>query len=73
MPVHGAAFVDFGNAWDDEFDRSAVRRSFGAELSFDVVLGGAVPMTVAAGAAWRDDPSRIREGGSVFVRLGRAF
>ena len=71
--VHGAAFVDFGNAWDDEFDRSAVRRSFGAELSFDVVLGGAVPMTVAAGAAWRDDPSRIREGGSVFVRLGRAF
>ena len=71
--VHGAAFMDFGNAWDDEFDRSAVRRSFGAELSFDVVLGGAVPMTVAAGAAWRDDPSRMREGGSVFVRLGRAF
>ena len=65
--------MDVGHAWDDEFDRSAVRRSLGAELSFDVVLGGAVPMTVATGAAWRHDPSRVREGGAVFVRLGRAF
>ena len=71
--VHGAAFLDLGQAWDDRFDRSALRRSLGAELSFDVVLGGAVPMTLATGAAWRHDPSRMREGGSVFVRVGRAF
>ena len=43
--VHGAAFLDIGHAWDDDFDRAAVRRSLGAELSFDLVLGGAVPLT----------------------------
>ena len=71
--VHGAAFVDLGHAWDDDFDRAAIRRAIGGELSFDVVLGGAVGMTIATGAAWRHDPSRLRDGGAFFVRLGRAF
>ena len=71
--VHGAAFVDFAHAWDETFDRSEIRRSLGLELSFDVVLGGSVPFTFATGAAWRHDPQRLREGASVFARIGRAF
>jgi hypothetical protein len=71
--IHGAAFFDVGQAWNDHFDRGALRRSFGAELSFDVALGGALPLTFATGVAWRYDPQRVREGGSAFVRLGRAF
>lgn len=71
--VHGAAFADVAHAWDDTFERGAVRRSIGAELSFDAVFGGAVSVTLATGAAWRYDPQRLREGGSMFVRLGRAF
>ncbi|MDQ3487155.1 MAG: hypothetical protein M3468_05390 [Acidobacteriota bacterium] len=71
--IHGAAFLDIGHAWDDDFDRGAIRRSLGGELSFDVVLGGAVPLTIATGAAWRHDPRALREGSSFFVRLGRAF
>ncbi len=71
--IHGAAFFDVGHAWDDDFDRAAIRRSVGGELSFDVVLGGAVPLTLATGAAWRHDPRALREGGAFFVRFGRAF
>jgi hypothetical protein len=71
--IHGAAFLDIGQAWDDDFDRAALRRSAGGELSFDVVLGSAVPLTIATGAAWRHDPGRSQHGGAFFIRLGRAF
>src|SRR5688500_11894260 len=39
--------------------RCRVRRSAGAELSFDIVLGGALPATVTTGVAFRHDPTRV--------------
>jgi len=71
--MHGAVFADAGHAWDGGFRREDLRRSLGGELSFDVVLGGTFPVTLAAGAAWRHDPNGARDGAAVFVRLGRAF
>lgn len=71
--VHGALFADAAHAWDDAFRWADVRRSFGAEVSFDVVLGGAFGFTAATGAAWRHDPRGVHEGAAGFVRLGRAF
>jgi hypothetical protein len=50
-----------------------MRRSAGAELSFDLVLAGVAPTTIAAGVAFRHDPAGAREGAAAFVRIGRAF
>lgn len=71
--LHGALFVDAGHAWDATFRAGAVRRSFGAELSADTVLGYSLPLTMTAGAARRDDPSGRRRGWAAFARVGRAF
>jgi hypothetical protein len=71
--IHGAVFADAGNAWNGSFHRADVRRSFGAELSADTILGYALPVTFTSGIAWRHDPAR--EPGSLvgFARIGRAF
>ncbi len=71
--VHGAFFADAGHAWDAAFRAAEVRRSFGAELSADTVVGYALPLTMTAGAAVRDDPSGRRRGWAAFARLSRAF
>jgi hypothetical protein len=71
--IHGAVFVDVGHAWDASFRAADVRRSFGAEISADTVMGYSLPLTLTAGAAWRDDPSGRRPGWAVFARTGRAF
>lgn len=72
--VHGALFADAGTAWDAGFSRSNLQRSFGGELSADVVAGSVLPLTLTAGAAWRDDPrAPKRRGWVAFGRLGRAF
>jgi hypothetical protein len=71
--IHGAVFADIGNAWNGAFQRTEVRRSFGAELSADTVLGYALPVTLTSGIAWRDDPLKARGGWAVFARAGRAF
>lgn len=71
--VHGAFFADAAHAWDGPFRRADVRRSFGGELSADLVLGGTFTVTAATGAAWRVDPQRRHQGGALFLRLGRAF
>lgn len=72
--VHGAVFADVGHAWDESFRAADISRSLGAELAFDVVVGYSQPVTLAAGAAWRDDGRDQRRRGAVaFVRLGRAF
>lgn len=70
--VHGAVFADAGHAWDDRFRAADVRRSVGAELAFDTVLGSSLGVTIAAGAAWRYD-GRGSRGVAAFGRIGRAF
>jgi hypothetical protein len=71
--VHGAVFADAGHAWTGTFRRPDVRTSLGAELSLDTVVGYALPITFATGAAWRDDPDAARRGIVAFGRIGRAF
>ena len=53
------------------FEAADLRKSFGAELSVDVVLGYALPISFTAGVAVRDDPARRDVAG--FARIGRAF
>jgi hypothetical protein len=71
--AHAALFVDAGHAWDDRFAPNDVRASLGAELSFDTVVGYAVPLTLSTGVAWRVRGPRDERGAVVFGRLGRAF
>ena len=71
--LHGAVFADIGSAWTATFRRSDLRRSFGAELSLDSVVGYALPITLTSGAAWRDDPVSGTRGWAAFGRVGRAF
>jgi len=71
--IHGAVFADVGDAWTDGFDRADVRRSFGAELSLDTVIGYALPVTFTSGVAWRDDRVNNRRDAVGFARVGRAF
>lgn len=71
--VHGALFLDLGRTWETRGATNRWRRSAGAELSFDTVLGAFVPMTIATGVAWRHDPSGLRSDVALFARIGRAF
>jgi hypothetical protein len=69
--LHGALFVDAGQAWTERARWRETRAAFGGELSADVVLGFTLPLTLTAGAAWHRDPAN---GGMVaFGRIGRAF
>ena len=63
-------FADAAYAWDDGFRLRDLTRSFGAELSLDMVLGYALPVTFTSGVAWRHGAI---DGVAVFSRLGRAF
>jgi Tol biopolymer transport system component len=47
--LHGAAFAEAGNAWDDVFDRRDLKRSVGAEANMDMTLGYMLPVTVRLG------------------------
>jgi outer membrane protein assembly factor BamA len=71
--LHGALFVDAGNAWTGSFRRSDIRSSVGAELSTDIVLGHYLPLTLVGGGAWIRDPVSGRSEAAVFGRVGRAF
>jgi outer membrane protein assembly factor BamA len=71
--VHGAVFADVGQAWNGTFNRADLRRSYGAELSFDTVVVNAFPFTLTAGSAWRHDPAGDHRGWVAFGRVGRAF
>jgi hypothetical protein len=70
--VHGAIFADAATAWDRGEAWPGLRRSFGAELSADTVVLYHVPLTFAAGAAWREGPGATRSW-AAFGRVGRAF
>ena len=71
--IHAAFFADAGHAWADTFRWSEVRSSAGVELSLDTVIGYALPLTLATGVAWRNDPVGAQQGVTVFGRIGRAF
>lgn len=71
--VHGAVFADAGAAWTARYTREARRMAVGLEISADVVVGYAVPFTVASGVAWRHDPTGRSNGAALFARIGRAF
>lgn len=70
--LHGALFVDAGQAWSEPPRWADVRTSIGAEVSLDAVIGFALPVTFTAGAAWRRDGEAGR-GFVAFGRIGRAF
>jgi hypothetical protein len=72
--IHAAVFADAGHAWTDRFRASAVKTSFGAELSADVVAGYFFRFTSTVGAAWGHDGSgTVRDRTTVYARIGRAF
>jgi hypothetical protein len=67
-------FIDGGRVWDRESSAGGLKTSAGGELSLDVVLGYAMPLTCTAGIAWRHDPSGFAGRGPVaYVRVGPAF
>ncbi|MBA2302986.1 MAG: hypothetical protein H0W08_10165 [Acidobacteria bacterium] len=71
--LHGAVFADGGAAWDARLVRRQTRASTGVEIAADLVIGYAVPVTVASGFAWRHDPTGAARGAAWFARVGRAF
>jgi hypothetical protein len=72
--IHADVFTDLGHTWTQAFSVRDLKSSAGAELSADVVAGYSWPFTVTAGVAWGRDGSRtVANGGSVYMRIGRAF
>jgi len=71
--LHGAVFVDAGHAWSEPPHWADVRLAAGAELSSDVVVGFALPLTFTAGVALRRDGAAGARDATAFFRVGRAF
>ncbi len=72
--VHGALFVDAGNVWWNGFSINDTKASAGGELSLDLVVGYALPLTVTVGGAWtRNGSSADPYGSAFYFRVGRAF
>jgi hypothetical protein len=72
--VHAAAFADAGHAWTRDFDIRAVKTSFGAELSANIVAGFYYPFTLSAGVAQRHDGAgTIPDGAAAYFRVGKSF
>ncbi|HET7619382.1 MAG TPA: hypothetical protein VFK20_12800 [Vicinamibacterales bacterium] len=69
--IHAAAFADAAHAWRGRFSLDDVGTSFGAEVSFDTVLGYVLPVTFAGGVAWVEDTAPRRA--TTFARIGAAF
>jgi len=64
--LHGALFVDAGEAWDDgAFSAGEMRAGVGAELRLDLYFSYFLPMTVHLGVA-----AGLDEGGGVYPTLG---
>ncbi len=50
--LHGAVFYEAGNAWDGAFHKSDLKRSVGAEVRLDMMLGYVLlPATLRVGIA----------------------
>ena len=68
--LHGAFFVDAGNAWSGGFRLGDVKPAAGAAVGTDVTLGHALPLTFVAGVA-RGFATRGET--RAYVRAGLAF
>jgi hypothetical protein len=71
--LHAAVFADAGHAWTGDFEIRRAKIAAGAEIAANVVAGYAFPFSIAVGAAWGRDGAHVVDGGTVYVRLGRAF
>jgi hypothetical protein len=72
--IHAAAFVDAGHVWSAAFRAGDIKTSAGGELSFDLIVGYGLRVTLTAGGGWaRDGARRARDGAAGYVRIGRAF
>jgi WD40-like Beta Propeller Repeat len=71
--VHGSVFADGGHAWTRDPAIRDAKIAAGGELSFDVVAGYSLPLTIAAGAAWGHDGAAAAGGNTLYVRFGHAF
>jgi len=72
--VHASGFFDTGHAWTGAFKMEDLKRSWGGELSTDVVLGYTLPLTFTAGAAWgRDGAGVVGDNRQAYTRVGLAF
>jgi hypothetical protein len=73
--IHATGFFDTGAAWTDEAPAlSAWARSWGGEISADVVAGFMLPLTFTAGIARGEDGSgRVPASTAYYVRLGHGF
>ncbi|MFB3853595.1 MAG: BamA/TamA family outer membrane protein [Vicinamibacterales bacterium] len=71
--LHASAFVDAGAAWSDGLISTDLKRSFGAEISLDLVVGHWLQLTATAGVAFPNDPLPVVRGTKAYVRLGRSF
>jgi hypothetical protein len=68
--LHGDVFAEAGNAWDNAFDSSDLKRSVGAEASMDMTLAYFLPITLRFGLYKALDDQRDRVGDiSIFVPL----
>jgi outer membrane protein assembly factor BamA len=64
--LHGALFVDAGEAWDGGgFSAGELRTGIGAELRLDLTFSYSLPLTLRLGVAWGLD-----EEGGVYPTLG---
>jgi Tol biopolymer transport system component len=71
--VHGALFVDVGEAWTTTAVWHDVSASFGGEISTDTVIGFVLPITMTGGVALRRDGPARENDLVVFGRIGHAF
>jgi Tol biopolymer transport system component len=63
--VHGAVFVEAGEAWDETFRRQDLRRSVGAEARLDLFGSYILPLTLRAGIA-----AGLDQGGTTTFTVG---
>jgi hypothetical protein len=68
--VHGALFVDHGNAWDTSAEASNYRTGVGAELGTDMTLGYRLRIRVRLGVAVGRDDDGITQA---YLSAGHAF
>jgi len=72
--VHASVFADAAHAWTQTFRARDIKTSVGGELSTDIVAGYFFPFTATVGAAWGHDGSgAVKDGATVYFRVGRAF